>query len=85
MIKSDVNNHLKVFEKNIQALSESLSEMFGKSISAYETSLRKAKKTQNRYLLIARNVGYMDYLKIKNFPIFRCSSAVPLPFRMLAL
>jgi cell division protein FtsI (penicillin-binding protein 3) len=71
-IRMDVATvNTKVFEKNIQALSESLSEMFGKSISAYETSLRKAKKTQNRYLLIARNVGYMDYLKIKNFPIFR--------------
>ncbi|WP_240914616.1 penicillin-binding protein, partial [Polaribacter sp. 11A2H] len=30
----------------------------------------KKKKRRNRYLLIARNVGYTDYLKVKEFPIF---------------
>ncbi len=61
----------KIFEKNIHDLSVALSKMFGKSANSYEAKLRKAKRSRNRYLLIARNLGYMDYLKIKSFPIFK--------------
>lgn len=60
----------KVFEKNIVALSKSLSEMLGNSAAFYEAKLRNAKNNKNRYLLIARNIGYDDYLKMKQFPIF---------------
>lgn len=59
-----------VFEKNIAALSKELSSMFGKPVSYFENKLRRAKSRKNRYLLIARNVGYNDYLKMKTFPIF---------------
>ncbi|MGK0414138.1 MAG: cell division protein FtsI (penicillin-binding protein 3) [Polaribacter sp.] len=59
-----------VFEKNIAGLSKELSAMFGNSASYYQNKLRSAKKRKNRYLLIARNVGYNDYLKMKKFPIF---------------
>jgi cell division protein FtsI (penicillin-binding protein 3) len=59
-----------VFEKNIAGLSKELSAMFGNSTSYYQNKLRSAKKRKNRYLLIARNVGYNDYLKMKKFPIF---------------
>ena len=61
----------KIFEKNIKPLSQSLSKMFGKSTSHYQTKLREAKKRKNRYLLIARNVGYNDFIKMKSFPIFK--------------
>lgn len=60
----------KTFEKNIVGLSKELSGMFGKPSSYYQRKLRKAKKRKNRYLLIARNVGYNDYLKMRQFPIF---------------
>jgi len=60
-----------VFEKNIAALSIELSKMLGKSSGFYQDRLRKAKKRRNRYLLIARNIGYTDYLKMKQFPIFK--------------
>jgi len=60
----------EVFEKNLVALSKALSAMFGRSSYYYQNKLRTAKKRRNRYLLIARNVGYTDYLKIKKFPIF---------------
>ncbi|WP_139957742.1 penicillin-binding protein [Flavicella sediminum] len=60
-----------VFEKNIRALSEEMSKMFGKPVSEYQAYFRKARRNKNRYLLIARNLGYMDYLKVKSFPIFR--------------
>lgn len=59
-----------VFEKNIAGLSKELSKMLGYSVSHYQTKLRNAKKRKNRYLLIARNVGYNDYVKMKSFPIF---------------
>jgi cell division protein FtsI (penicillin-binding protein 3) len=60
-----------VFEKNINALSNSLSKLLGKSVSYYQKKLRNARKRKNRYLLIARNVGYNDYMKLKQFPIFK--------------
>lgn len=61
----------EVFEKNISGLSKELSKMLGRSASYYQNKLRTAKKRKNRYLLIARNVGYNDYLKMKTFPIFK--------------
>ncbi|MCF6351065.1 MAG: transpeptidase family protein [Flavobacteriaceae bacterium] len=60
----------KNFNKYVKNLSKALSKMFGKSISHYETYLRKAKKNKSRYLLIARNLSYTEYLKVKNFPLF---------------
>lgn len=60
----------EVFEKNIRGLSESLSDLLGKPVSYYQNKLREAKRRKNRYLLIARNVGYNDYVKMRSFPIF---------------
>ncbi|MGB5237556.1 MAG: penicillin-binding protein [Flavobacteriaceae bacterium] len=60
----------KNFEEHIEALSNSLSGMFQKPASYYEEILRKARINQNRYALIARNVEYTDYLKLKTFPLF---------------
>ncbi len=60
-----------VFEKNMDALATSLSKMLGKSKTHYKQKLRGARKRKNRYLLIARNVGYNDYVKMKTFPIFK--------------
>lgn len=61
----------EVFEKNIRALSEALSNMLGKSANYYQKKIRQAKKQKNRYLLIARNVGYNDCMKMREFPIFK--------------
>ncbi len=60
----------EVFEKNIRGLSEALSNLLGKPASYYQNRLREAKRRKNRYLFIARNVGYNDYVKMKSFPIF---------------
>ncbi len=59
-----------VFEQNIAALSSELSKLLGKTPKYYQEKLRDAKKRRNRYLLLARNVGYNDYVKMKSFPIF---------------
>ncbi|WP_299060362.1 penicillin-binding protein [uncultured Polaribacter sp.] len=71
-IRMDVVSAVRsgVFEKNIAGLSKELSNMFGKPQSYYQNKLRTAKNRKSRYLLIARNIGYTDYLKIKQFPIF---------------
>lgn len=60
-----------VFEKNISGLATALSQLLGKSTKYYQSLLRNGRKRKNRYLLIARNVGYSDYIKMKSFPIFK--------------
>ncbi|WP_443633911.1 penicillin-binding protein [Candidatus Marifrigoribacter sp. Uisw_064] len=59
------------FKKFVPQLSREMSTMFGKSTSHYQNSLRKARTNKNRYLLIAKNLGYSDYIKVKNFPLFK--------------
>ena len=59
-----------IFEENIVSLSNELSKMLGSSSSYYQKKLRTAKNKKRRYLLIARNIGYTDYLKMRKFPIF---------------
>ena len=61
----------KDFEENISDLSKALGGMFGKSASYYSQKLRAARAHGQRYLLIARNLGYSEYMKVKSFPIFK--------------
>jgi cell division protein FtsI (penicillin-binding protein 3) len=58
------------FEKNIKPLADSLSVLLGKPSSFFETELRRARVNKNRYLLIARDLSYTKYVKIKGFPLF---------------
>jgi cell division protein FtsI (penicillin-binding protein 3) len=62
---------MEIFEKNVQALSDSLAVVLDKSSSFYQNELRRARATNNRYYLIARNLSYTDYIKIKGFPLFK--------------
>lgn len=61
------NNH---FEANLKPLSDSLSVLLGQPASHYKESFRKARQTKNRYLLVTRNLGYTEYVRLKNFPMF---------------
>ncbi len=58
------------FDANIVGLSQGLSEVLGRPTSYYENMLRKARSTKNRYLFIARKLGYSDYVKVKSLPLF---------------
>lgn len=58
------------FEKNIKSLADSLVTVLGKSSEFYENELRKARANKNRYYLLARNLSYTEYFKIKGFPLF---------------
>ena len=59
----------KFFQNNIKAFADSLSNYTGKSQSYHEQSIRKARKSKNRYFLLARNISYSDYIRLRNFPI----------------
>ncbi|MGY0391721.1 penicillin-binding protein [Bizionia sp. KMM 8389] len=57
------------FEKYLKPLSDSLSKYSGKPSTYYQKEIRKARVNRNRYYLLARNIGYSDYVRIRNFPL----------------
>lgn len=59
------------FEKYLKPLCDSLSVFSGKTPSYHEKAIRKARINKNRYLLLARNIGYSDYIRIRNFPMLK--------------
>ena len=58
------------FQKYVPALADSLASLFNRPSSYYRQLFRKARANGNRYKLVARNVDYLDYVKIKQFPLF---------------
>lgn len=58
------------FIKNSKALADSLSVMFGKPTGFYQGELARARAYKNRYYLVARNLSYTEYMRIKKFPLF---------------
>ncbi|QBN18725.1 penicillin-binding protein [Flavobacterium nackdongense] len=61
----------EAFEKNIRPLADSLSVLLNKPSSFYQNELRKARANKNRYYLIARDLSYTEFVKIKGFPLFK--------------
>ena len=64
----------KNFNENLTKLSNSLSVFYNKPANYYMKLLKNARDSKNRYLLIARNLGYNDQVKIKNFPLLNLGS-----------
>lgn len=60
----------KDFDENLVPLSKALSELLGKSPEYHKNRLQQAREKGNRYLLIAKDLRYSDYMKIKSFPLF---------------
>lgn len=58
------------FKENLVALSDGLSKLFGRPSSYYQNLFRKARADKNRYLLVVKNLGYSNYIKVKNLPLF---------------
>ncbi|EGV43400.2 PASTA domain-containing protein [Bizionia argentinensis JUB59] len=56
-------------EEFLKPLSDSLSKYSGKSSGYYQKEIRKARANKNRYYLLARDIGYSDYVRIRNFPL----------------
>ena len=62
----------QLFNDSIDALSQSLSRLLGnKPASVFRREIVAARRSGNRYHLIARRVGYNEKKAIQNFPIFR--------------
>ncbi len=59
----------EVFNKYIKALGDSLSNYSGKPSSYHQNIIKKARKNKNRYFLLARNISYSDYIRLRNFPL----------------
>jgi cell division protein FtsI (penicillin-binding protein 3) len=60
----------EAFEKNVKSLSDSLSILLGKPSYFFLNEFRKARANKNRYYLVARDLSYTEYMKIKSFPLF---------------
>jgi cell division protein FtsI (penicillin-binding protein 3) len=58
------------FKEQLVPLSKGLSNLFGKPASYYQGIFRKARANKNRYLLVAKNLGYSDYIEVKSLPLF---------------
>lgn len=58
-----------VFNKYVKELSDSLSNLFGKRSYYFENQLKSARKRNNRFLLLGKNMTYTQYMRLKNFPI----------------
>jgi cell division protein FtsI (penicillin-binding protein 3) len=61
----------KDFHKNIKPLSDSLSVLLKKPSSFFQLELTAARTNKNRFLLVARDLSYTDYMRIKSFPLFK--------------
>jgi len=61
----------KLWQDQIGPLCDSLSAYSGKSSSYYRENLRKARAKKNRYYLLARDISYSDYLRLRDFPILK--------------
>lgn len=59
------------FEKYYVALSDSLAKLVGKSSGEFQRDLRKAKNTKNRYFLVAKKLTFTEYMRVKQFPLFK--------------
>ena len=71
-IRMDVMSvDVKIFDRDVVKLSVNLANFLGKSPKFFEKKLRNARKSKNRYILIAKDIGYNDYMKMKQFPIFK--------------
>ncbi|HXU28589.1 MAG TPA: cell division protein, partial [Bacteroidia bacterium] len=60
------------FNKYVNPLAEELAAMFpDKSKKEFKKVLRKARETNDRYVVLHRNVSYRDLQKMKKFPILK--------------
>lgn len=59
------------FNENLVPLSKELGKLFNKPASYYQSLFRKARANKNRYLSVVKNLGYSDYVQVKNMPLFK--------------
>ncbi len=62
------------FQAHKKELAKNLAPLIGKTQNACLVMLEKAKRSGNRYTLIARNLTYSEYKQIKQLPLFSLPS-----------
>ena len=58
-----------IFKDNIRALSDSLSDLFGKSEDYYNDKLITARNSKKRFFQLGKDLTYTQYARLKTFPI----------------
>ena len=61
----------KDFQKHIKPLSDSLAVLFNKPSNFFQLELTRARTSGNRFYLVAKDISYTKYIRIKNFPLFK--------------
>ncbi|WP_091422923.1 penicillin-binding protein [Formosa sp. Hel1_31_208] len=61
----------EVFNEFIKPLGDSLAKYSGKTSSYHQNVIKKARLDKNRYFLLARNISYSDYIRLRSFPILK--------------
>jgi cell division protein FtsI (penicillin-binding protein 3) len=61
----------KDFHKFIKPLSDSLAVLFNKPSNFFQLELTRARASGNRFYLLAKDLSYTQYIKIKEFPLFK--------------
>ena len=64
----------KNFDKYVDQLADSIGNYYNEPPEIWSNRLRNERKNKNRYYQIAKNLGYLDYVKFKNFPLFSLGS-----------
>lgn len=59
------------FQSNVVALADSLAVFLNKPASKLLLDLKKARINKNQYLLLAKNLSFSDYQRIKKFPLLK--------------
>ena len=65
---------MALFSTHKNDLALGLSELLGRSKTNVLRMLERAKRNGNRYTLIARNLSYSEYKRVKSLPLFAMSS-----------
>lgn len=61
----------ETFERDIKLLADSIGWLLDKSSSKIQSEMRRARANKNRYYLVASDLSYTQYVKIKGFPLFK--------------
>ncbi|SHG62700.1 cell division protein FtsI (penicillin-binding protein 3) [Winogradskyella jejuensis] len=66
-----VTSSEKNFKKYIKPLCDSLATFTGKPSNSFELKIKKARETEDQYLALLRNLSYSEFIRVRNFPLFR--------------
>ncbi len=69
-----VTSSEKNFKKYIKPLCDSLAIFTGKTSGSIEQKIKKARNTKDQYLLLLKNLSYSEFIRVRNFPLFKLGS-----------